>query len=592
MSDDAGKVEKPRPKPIAPKAPEPSVGGVVEGTSAGTGLSSILEERKDVADKAIFRMSGGTQGTAPLPDLAARRAAPVHEALRRIARKSSGAASAGPAKIPESGGVPLGQETRSKLEPKLGADLSSVRIHTGGESQAAATHYGARALTVGNDIHFNSGEFKPGTKEGDRLIGHELTHVVQGNNSGGVQRKAEDPNGDAGAAGGEHAHGEEVSQPGDPAEVEADAMGDHVADTLHEDAGGDAKGGAKPGGAKGAGKGGKGAGAKGEAAGAPGKDAAAGGEEPPPGVGVDGAPPVKEGASPKIAAKLDASGPKVYRKPGGIVGPDGKTPAGQHQPAGGGARAQEMADIKPILGKLRQAIEMFAHWAGKGTVPEAQTMLRKLETAREEAQALSELQAKGTPASTLADRKAKLSAQLQAIQILDPKYQLVSVGDLARTLDNAKKKMPTVTPTKWKCPVKKPEQLPEFQRQLKDQQDGINSMLADTWDKNKDKYKVSGRSNQAKNQQKEFQKRSGNKPGTAAPHNSDGFGGGHPDPTGLPANASVNSSIGSQWGGDRKGAIDRSKPISDAVKTIPALEQLITQMDVRLEVELAGDDDE
>ena len=79
-------------------------------------------------------------------------------------------------------------QQRQRFEPKLGADLSDVRVHTGGASAQAAAGLSARAFTVGNDIHFNSGEFAPGAKEGDHLLAHELTHVVQGKKTG-VQRK-------------------------------------------------------------------------------------------------------------------------------------------------------------------------------------------------------------------------------------------------------------------------------------------------------------------------------------------------------------------------------------------------------------------
>ena len=38
---------------------------------------------------------------------------------------------------------------------------------------------GARAFTVGKDVHFGASEFAPGSKEGDRLLAHELTHTIQ-----------------------------------------------------------------------------------------------------------------------------------------------------------------------------------------------------------------------------------------------------------------------------------------------------------------------------------------------------------------------------------------------------------------------------
>lgn len=128
------------------------------------------------------------------------------------------------------------------MEPQLGADLSSVKIHTGGDSATAAERLGARAFTTGSDVHFGSGEFAPGTKEGDRLIAHELTHAVQAQKSG-VQRKAQPDEEHADSAHGGDEH--DVSQPGEPAEQEADAVADNVADKLH--GGGKKEHGAQPG---------------------------------------------------------------------------------------------------------------------------------------------------------------------------------------------------------------------------------------------------------------------------------------------------------------------------------------------------------
>jgi hypothetical protein len=169
------------------------------------------------------------------------------KAWRAVSGTSSGAA-----KIP-SGGAPLPGEVRTRIEPHLGADLSGVKVSTSGESAQAAGALGAKAFTVGQDVHFGAGQYAPGTKEGDRLLAHELTHTVQAQKSG-IQRKGVSVNDDAalereadgmGArAGGAH----EVSQPHEPAEKEADAVGDHVADKLH--GGGKAEGGAKPAGAE------------------------------------------------------------------------------------------------------------------------------------------------------------------------------------------------------------------------------------------------------------------------------------------------------------------------------------------------------
>jgi hypothetical protein len=81
----------------------------------------------------------------------------VHEALR-------------------SPGRPLERGLRERLEPRFGADFGGVRIHTDNPS---AKDVSARAYTVGNDVVFAPGQYAPGTAQGDRLLAHELTHVVQ-----------------------------------------------------------------------------------------------------------------------------------------------------------------------------------------------------------------------------------------------------------------------------------------------------------------------------------------------------------------------------------------------------------------------------
>src|SRR5436190_10431520 len=84
-----------------------------------------------------------------------------------------------------SGGVPLPAQLMRKFESSLSADLGSVRVHTGGDSAEAAAAVGARAYTIGQDIHFADGQYDP---EGDQeLLAHEVAHTVQ--QSGGAARK-------------------------------------------------------------------------------------------------------------------------------------------------------------------------------------------------------------------------------------------------------------------------------------------------------------------------------------------------------------------------------------------------------------------
>ena len=79
----------------------------------------------------------------------------------------------------QSPGQPLDSATRGFMEPRFGHDFSMVRVHAYSEAADAARTVGARAFTVGQNIVFGRGEFAPATEAGNRLLAHELTHVVQ-----------------------------------------------------------------------------------------------------------------------------------------------------------------------------------------------------------------------------------------------------------------------------------------------------------------------------------------------------------------------------------------------------------------------------
>jgi hypothetical protein len=76
-------------------------------------------------------------------------------------------------------GEALPDSVRTSLEPQFGRDFSDVRVHTGAEADALSRQLGARAFTTGQDIFFRSGDYQPESEEGKKLLGHEMTHVVQ-----------------------------------------------------------------------------------------------------------------------------------------------------------------------------------------------------------------------------------------------------------------------------------------------------------------------------------------------------------------------------------------------------------------------------
>lgn len=108
-----------------------------------------------------------------------------------------------------SSGSALPDTLMRKFESSLGADLSGVRVHTGEASAAANDAVGAKAYTLGNDIHFGAGHYDPSSSGGQHLLAHEVAHTVQ--QSGMTQRMQ---------------FKLAVSSPGDHLEHEADRAAD------------------------------------------------------------------------------------------------------------------------------------------------------------------------------------------------------------------------------------------------------------------------------------------------------------------------------------------------------------------------------
>ena len=85
-------------------------------------------------------------------------------------------------------GHPLADRIRAPMEQALGADFSRVKIHTDARSDKLNRSIQARAFTTGQDVFVRPDEYNPGSRAGQELIAHELTHVVQQN--GSVVRRA------------------------------------------------------------------------------------------------------------------------------------------------------------------------------------------------------------------------------------------------------------------------------------------------------------------------------------------------------------------------------------------------------------------
>jgi hypothetical protein len=65
------------------------------------------------------------------------------------------------------------------MEAAFGHSFAQVRVHSDGRAGDLSSNLNARAFTVGTDVAFGHGEYRPGTLIGDALLAHELAHVVQ-----------------------------------------------------------------------------------------------------------------------------------------------------------------------------------------------------------------------------------------------------------------------------------------------------------------------------------------------------------------------------------------------------------------------------
>ena len=105
-----------------------------------------------------------------------------------ISRKAAGSVGyevpASVQSVLSSSGSPLSGSTRAFFEPRFGHDLSHVRVHTDAAAHRSAQEVSALAYTVGSHIAFDAGRYAPQSPDGQRLLAHELTHVVQGDKDG------------------------------------------------------------------------------------------------------------------------------------------------------------------------------------------------------------------------------------------------------------------------------------------------------------------------------------------------------------------------------------------------------------------------
>jgi hypothetical protein len=93
---------------------------------------------------------------------------------------------AGVNQVLQSRGQPLEDASLGLMSKRFAYDFARVRVHTDAWAAESARAVNAHAYTVGDHIVFDSGRYAPSTMAGQRLLAHELAHVVQ--QSAGTRR--------------------------------------------------------------------------------------------------------------------------------------------------------------------------------------------------------------------------------------------------------------------------------------------------------------------------------------------------------------------------------------------------------------------
>jgi hypothetical protein len=126
------------------------------------------ERAADRVAQQIIRHGGAAPGPAswraPGPDTGG---VVLPEVQRAITQQS------------RSGGQSMPESVRARFEQSMGAEFGRVRVHTDQRADDLARCLQARAFTTGQDIFFRRGQYQPGSHGGQRVLAHELTHVVQ-----------------------------------------------------------------------------------------------------------------------------------------------------------------------------------------------------------------------------------------------------------------------------------------------------------------------------------------------------------------------------------------------------------------------------
>ncbi len=151
-----------------------------EGASPATSREIRIGAPGDALEAAADRAARRAVTPRPAPASAAARESKL--TLPVATGRESTAGTVAPPIVHEvlaTGGTPLDAATRGLMESRFGRDFSGVRVHADARAADSARAVSASAYTVGRDLVFASGTYRPDMPQGQELLAHELAHAVQ-----------------------------------------------------------------------------------------------------------------------------------------------------------------------------------------------------------------------------------------------------------------------------------------------------------------------------------------------------------------------------------------------------------------------------
>jgi len=150
-------------KPNAPATQSEADGPEQVGAGLNTRQQAVLRMQQTHGNAAVRRMLVQRRVDAP----AGVEGGPIDD---QVTSQINSARGSGPT---------LDSGVAQRLGGTMGQDFSGVHVHADSQADTLNRSLSAKAFTTGSDIFFQQGAYQPHSSDGQQLLAHELTHVVQ-----------------------------------------------------------------------------------------------------------------------------------------------------------------------------------------------------------------------------------------------------------------------------------------------------------------------------------------------------------------------------------------------------------------------------